>query len=87
MGLKDRRPLSDTPISGQLRSSCDNRYGAVLSALYGFWKSREPLGDASTGGVRGALHLPRTDAYTIISFNSTAVVSSNCWCSIFQYNS
>ncbi|KAJ1300985.1 hypothetical protein OPQ81_003409 [Rhizoctonia solani] len=61
----DRRPLPNTPISHRLVSSCNNRYGAVLSALYGFWLSRDAA--ALTGATQA-----RQDAYSVITFNSSA---------------
>ncbi|KAH7337769.1 hypothetical protein B0J17DRAFT_573376 [Rhizoctonia solani] len=68
---RDRAPLPNTPISHQLRLTCNNRYGAVVSALYGFWKSRERDGRTS-GFVSGTAHTTRSDTYSIITFNSTA---------------
>ncbi|CAE7194406.1 unnamed protein product [Rhizoctonia solani] len=60
MGSGDRTPLSNTPVSQLLRTRCNNRYGAVLSALHGFWLSRE-AGQATAQ--------PRQDAYSVITFN------------------
>ncbi|KAG9094852.1 hypothetical protein FRC06_010424, partial [Ceratobasidium sp. 370] len=65
MSCQDRGPLPDTPVSGKLRSSCNDRYGAVLSALYGFWSARE-----SKVGVPS--EQPRQDAYSVITFNTAA---------------
>jgi hypothetical protein len=68
MNLADRVPLANTPVSASLRSSCNNRYGAVLSALYGFCSSRQ-----TTGSLSG---IPtRTDAYSVITFAKFATVS------------
>ncbi|KAG8795916.1 hypothetical protein FRC12_008171 [Ceratobasidium sp. 428] len=64
MCSEDRQPLADTPISTRLRSTCNNRYGAVLSALYGFWHSREPAQSGSQ---------TRQDAYSVVTFNRTPV--------------
>ncbi|CAE6410592.1 unnamed protein product [Rhizoctonia solani] len=66
MTESDRVPLPNTPISPRLILSCNNRYGAVLSALYGFWLSRDT---AAAGSSTQA----RQDAYSVITFdhNST----------------
>lgn len=63
MTCRDCTPLSNTPISQRLRSTHNNRYGGVVSATYGFLKSRE-----SVFKSRG----PRRDAYSIITHESTA---------------
>ncbi|KDN33971.1 hypothetical protein RSAG8_12942, partial [Rhizoctonia solani AG-8 WAC10335] len=68
----DRNPLANTPISQRLRLTCNNRYGAVLSALYGFWKERE-RDNAPSGRAHGAART-RPDTYTIITFNRTTDV-------------
>ncbi|KAG8710301.1 hypothetical protein FRC08_017344 [Ceratobasidium sp. 394] len=62
MLARDRGPLPNTPVSARLRSSCDNRYGAVLSALHGFWHSREPASPSTQA---------RQDAYSVITFDGT----------------
>ncbi|CEL64063.1 hypothetical protein RSOLAG1IB_11047 [Rhizoctonia solani AG-1 IB] len=62
MGLKDRTPLSNTPVTALLRSHCNNRYGAVLSALHGFWSSRE-IGNPNTEA--------RQDAYSVVTFDTS----------------
>ncbi|KAF8607202.1 hypothetical protein BDV93DRAFT_467878 [Ceratobasidium sp. AG-I] len=67
MTYNDHKPLSNIPISSRLRSSCNNRYGAVLSALYGFCQSRQALA-TSPRGIRRT----RTDAYSVITFADTA---------------
>ncbi|QRV84778.1 von willebrand factor type A domain protein [Ceratobasidium sp. AG-Ba] len=64
MGWSDRKPLSDTPVSSMLRSACNNRYGAALSALYGFCSSRVPKA--------GSLPRSQQDAYSVITFNDVA---------------
>ncbi|CAE6457353.1 unnamed protein product, partial [Rhizoctonia solani] len=60
MGSRDRTPLSNTPVTQLLRTRCNNRYGAVLSALHGFWLSRE---------TAQAIAQPRQDAYSVVTFN------------------
>ncbi|KAB5590852.1 hypothetical protein CTheo_5695 [Ceratobasidium theobromae] len=62
MGGTDRTPLQNTPISTLLRARCNNRYGAALSALYGFLRAREAIYTTSQ---------PRQDAYTVITFNNS----------------
>ncbi|CAE6371963.1 unnamed protein product [Rhizoctonia solani] len=69
MANTDRRPLPDMPISARLISSCNNRYGAVLSALYGFWLSRDAV------ALLGATQT-RQDAYSIVTFNHRATVNN-----------
>ncbi|KAG8926003.1 hypothetical protein FRC01_009457, partial [Tulasnella sp. 417] len=59
MTYNDRRPLQGQPVTAKITRSNDNRFGAVLSALYGFWITR---GSGSTG--------PRRDAYSVITFDS-----------------
>ncbi|KAH7337773.1 hypothetical protein B0J17DRAFT_573266 [Rhizoctonia solani] len=65
MSGSDHRPLPNTPVSARLTSQCNNRYGSVLSALYGFWISREAA--ASSGGTQ-----TRQDAYSVVTFHSAA---------------
>ncbi|CUA74082.1 E3 ubiquitin-protein ligase TRIP12 [Rhizoctonia solani] len=65
MSDTDRLPLPNTPISPRLISSCNNRYGAVLSALYGFWLSRDAV--ALSGATQ-----TRQDAYSVVTFNESA---------------
>ncbi|KAG8792429.1 hypothetical protein FRC12_006144 [Ceratobasidium sp. 428] len=62
----DRQPLPDTPISSKLIASCNNRYGAVLSALHSFLLSREPA-------VMSSSTQARQDAYSVITFGTTAM--------------
>ncbi|KAF8607198.1 hypothetical protein BDV93DRAFT_435953, partial [Ceratobasidium sp. AG-I] len=59
MTSQDRTPLANTPVSATLRLNCNNRYGAVLSALHGFWHSRESA-------------TARQDAYSVVSFDHVA---------------
>ncbi|KAI6143621.1 hypothetical protein BKA82DRAFT_4181550 [Pisolithus tinctorius] len=40
MSFKDKKPLPNTPASGRISAYSDNRLGAVLSSLYGFWSAR-----------------------------------------------
>jgi len=54
MGMDDRHPLNNTPVTAQISRQCNNRLGAVYSALYGFWTSRAA---AVTAGAA------RRDAY------------------------
>ncbi|CAE6353050.1 unnamed protein product [Rhizoctonia solani] len=69
MKCADQGPLESTPITSKLKSSCNNRYGAVMSALYTFWKSRETPGSASASRNT---RLQREDAYSIVTFSETA---------------
>ncbi|KIO18763.1 hypothetical protein M407DRAFT_224787 [Tulasnella calospora MUT 4182] len=61
MSYSDRRPLQGQPVTAKITRSNDNRFGAVLSALYGFWITR---GSGTSG--------PRRDAYSVITFDSYA---------------
>ncbi|EUC62868.1 von willebrand factor type A domain protein, partial [Rhizoctonia solani AG-3 Rhs1AP] len=55
-----------TPIRARLASEeCDNRYGAVVSALYSFWKSREGHQVTSSSVVR-------EDHYSVVAFDDEA---------------
>jgi len=67
MSRKDRRPLADAPMANRIRRSADNRLGAVYSALYSFWSSRQVAVTANRQAV-GA----RRDAYSVILFNEEA---------------
>ncbi|KAG9091465.1 hypothetical protein FS749_016527 [Ceratobasidium sp. UAMH 11750] len=62
MTMSDRMPLPNTPISARLAANCNNRYGAVLSALYSFWLSREAAATSSSIQTR-------QDAYSVITFD------------------
>ncbi|KAG8930698.1 hypothetical protein FRC01_002392 [Tulasnella sp. 417] len=63
MGGRDRSPLPGQPVTATISQHNNNRFGAVLSALYGFWISR---GSGNQGG--------RRDAYSVILFDSSAQV-------------
>lgn len=66
MTYNDRRPLQDTPVSQRIALTADNRFGAVLSSIYGFWVAR----DAATrnSAAVGA----RRDTYTVVVFDHAA---------------
>lgn len=66
MECSDRGPLPNTPITPQLTTNCNNRYGAVLSALYGFWLSRDTVAATSTTQAR-------QDAYSVITFDHSSM--------------
>ncbi|KAF5381812.1 hypothetical protein D9757_008326 [Collybiopsis confluens] len=67
MFLNDRRPLPNTPTTALISSKCDNRLGAVYSALYGFWASR------NSALVASGTQAVRRDAYSIILFDDTVL--------------
>ncbi|KAG8952848.1 hypothetical protein FRC03_012004, partial [Tulasnella sp. 419] len=62
MGGRDRQPLANTPSASTITANNNNRFGAVLSALLGFWLSR------------WSNNATRRDAYSVIVFNSTSQV-------------
>lgn len=66
MSSSDRRPLPNTPVSTRISQTSNNRLGAVYSALYSFWLTRQ--GAIGTGAAR-------RDAYSIILFQSSATVA------------
>jgi hypothetical protein len=66
MTSTDRGPLPGTPVTGRISQRCNNRLGAVYSALYSFWMSRQ-----SALGVGVA----RRDAYSIIFFDHTIAIA------------
>ncbi|KAG8956419.1 hypothetical protein FRC03_010886, partial [Tulasnella sp. 419] len=67
MGSTDRQPLANAPSARTIVPNNNNRFGAVLSALHGFWLSRY-----TNNGTR-------RDAYSVIVFNtaSEAVLSND----------
>ena len=58
----DRKPLPNTPVTARIAARSNNRFGAVLSSLYGFWSAR-----AAATTSEG-----RRDAYSVILFGSRA---------------
>ncbi|KAK0446849.1 hypothetical protein EV421DRAFT_1707267 [Armillaria borealis] len=69
MGNRDRRPLQGTPVTASIQSTCNNRLGAVYSALHAFWVSRHA---AVTANRRGrAQH--RRDSYSVILFDNAII--------------
>ena len=66
MSSSDRQPLANTPVSARISWSCNNRLGAVYSALYSFWAARHA---ATTVGQQAAP--ARRDAYSLILFDHT----------------
>lgn len=63
MGYTDRRPLAGTPVTARISQYCNNRLGAVYSALYAFWKSRQ------TAMTTQQSNAARRDAYSVILFD------------------
>jgi hypothetical protein len=63
MTFTDRVPLGGTPATQRIVQTANNRFGAVISSLYGFWTAREAA--IRSGTAAGA----RRDAYTIITFD------------------
>ncbi|CAE6534558.1 unnamed protein product, partial [Rhizoctonia solani] len=63
----DHRPLPNLPVTSRLVSQCNNRYGAVVSALYGFLKNQESV-------VANAGLTARQDAYSIVIFDDRAEI-------------
>jgi hypothetical protein len=63
MYSSDHQPLANTPMTQRVSSRHNNRYGAVLSALYAFWSSREV---ATRQGVSSGA---RQDSYSIVLFD------------------
>ena len=68
MSYRDRRPLPSTPATQRIVAVANNRFGAVMSSLYGFWTARDT---AVRAGAAAGL---RRDAYSIITFESSAYV-------------
>ena len=68
MSCDDRRPLQNTPASARIITTANNRFGAVLSSLFGFWSAR-----AAAIGSGG--NTARRDAYSVILFNHGALTA------------
>ncbi|KAH9005511.1 hypothetical protein EDB86DRAFT_2795794, partial [Lactarius hatsudake] len=67
MSWADQSPLPNAPGSNLIRSTANNRLGAVFSSLYSFWIARQATFDRvgqSGGGFR-------KDAYSLILFDSS----------------
>lgn len=65
MGINDRRPLADTPVTARINQTRPNRLGAVYSSLYAFWSSRNAV--VAAAGAQG--NAGRKDAYSVILFD------------------
>ncbi|KAG8939992.1 hypothetical protein FRC04_005697 [Tulasnella sp. 424] len=63
---EDRQPLRDQPIARRIAARQNNRFGAVLSALYQFLQEQNSV--LGSG--------PRRDAYSTIVFNHAAEVNT-----------
>jgi hypothetical protein len=68
MCTPDHQPLANTPMTQRVSAAHNNRYGAVLSALYAFWSSRE------VATRQGASSGTRQDAYSIVLFDHQSEV-------------
>jgi len=68
MAGTDHRPLANTPMTKTISSQHDNRFGAVLSALYAFWVSRQVV--TRNGSATGI----RQDSYSIVVFDRSPEV-------------
>jgi hypothetical protein len=66
MGMGDRQPLRDTPVTARLVENHNNRLGAVFSSLHSFWTARQAT---FTNTARGR------DAYTVILFDENVTPS------------
>jgi len=70
MSSPDRLPVPNTPVSAAIAAQCNNRLGAVYSALFAFWQAREvptvhrPQNSGAFGGST-----VRRDAYSVVLFN------------------
>ncbi|KAG8917959.1 hypothetical protein FRC02_002744 [Tulasnella sp. 418] len=62
MSERDRIPLPNAPCSSLISRYHNNRFGAVLSSLYGFWNSHTATG------------CTRRDSYTVIVFNEESKI-------------
>ncbi len=68
MTRTDRQPLQNTPMARRIVGGHNNRYGAVLSAIWSFLHSREvATRNAARTGVR-------QDTYSVVLFSATAEV-------------
>jgi len=68
MSSTRHRPLANTPMTSRISLQHNNRYGAVLSALYAFWASRQvATRNGSTTGMR-------QDSYSIVLFDRSSEV-------------
>ena len=67
----DRQPLPNSPATQRIVQRANNRFGAVISSLYGFWTARDA---AVRAGVNAG---QRRDAYSIVSFDHNASVCIN----------
>ncbi|KAA1477854.1 hypothetical protein DENSPDRAFT_625472 [Dentipellis sp. KUC8613] len=75
MTEQDRRPLPDAPATNRIARRCDNRLGAVFSALYSFWTARQAAVTLNAAR-QGITHAPaRRDAYSVIFFDHNAYTS------------
>lgn len=61
------RPLGGLPVTARIQAAQNNCYGAVLSALYGFWAARQ-VAATHNGSTR-------RDAYSIILEGTAPEVS------------
>jgi len=76
MRLDDCRPLPNTPASLRIAANADNRFGAALTSVHGFWLARE-------GAQRPGMAEAHQDAYTVVAFDHEAAVShSTIKCSL-----
>ncbi|KAG8701388.1 hypothetical protein FRC11_012209 [Ceratobasidium sp. 423] len=65
----DKHPVPDLPITDRLIQECNNRYGAVVSALYCFWTSQAKIASRS-------LLSARKDAYSLVTFDDYTQVKT-----------
>ncbi|KAG8783755.1 hypothetical protein FRC15_004586 [Serendipita sp. 397] len=65
----DCQPRAHSPAVNKIRPRFNNRLGALLEALYGFWLARD------TATRKGASSGSRGDAYTLIRFAEFAKVT------------
>lgn len=66
MGQNDRQPLQSTPVTATVLAGNPNRFGAVLTACYQFWVSREPARNSGASA--------RQDAYSVVLFDMATQV-------------
>ncbi|KAA1477855.1 hypothetical protein DENSPDRAFT_933970 [Dentipellis sp. KUC8613] len=74
MTYRDRRPLPDAPATNRIARYCNNRLGAVYSALYSFWTARAAATAQGGARARGAPPPARRDAYSVVFFDSNTTI-------------
>ena len=80
----DRRPLAHSPATARIVQRANNRFGAVVSSVYGFWTARDKAMRTHVQVPRVALVVMPTQLFCSSRLLSTLYCSTRTSVSLYQ---